>query len=302
MSILRWSPIALLIGLAVTAVGVLPAQGETLLRWKFEEGQKNSLVITQEMQMKMVMQENPVLMTSTSTMEVDWEVMEIDEEGVATLTQTMERVQMKLQGPQGVMMEYDSESDEKPGGMAAMIVPMLEAMVGKSYSVRMSPQGNIVEMKLPQGLAERVAEVPGMAGMGDLFSEEGMKSMAEVATFPEKAVDPGDTWVRTATVGNPATGDMTMDSTFTYIGTEVVDGRELEKISMEMAMRIGEGGKAAVNISDQSSVGTIYFDNQLGRFVRSEGKMKMTMEMAMLGQEIKQEIENTTTAESTPQP
>ncbi len=301
MSIHRLSRVALLVGLAVTAVGALPAQGQTLLRWKHKEGQKSRLIMTQEMQMKMTMQENPVLVTSTSTMEVDWEITEVDDQGVASMTQTVDRIRMKLQGVQGVMMEYDSESDEKPEGMAAMMVPMLEAIVGKPYVTKLDSQGNVLEMTLPQGLAESVTQIPGGASMGSMFSEESMKSMSELATFPEEAVNPGDTWSRTGTIKNPATGDMTMDSTFTYVGTEVVDGRELEKLSMEMKMRVGEGGESTVNISDQSSEGTTYFDNASGRFVRGEANSKMKMHITVLGQQMVQDIESTTTTQSQPQ-
>ena len=61
MSKPRLSRLALLFGLAVAAVSAQPAQGETLLRHKFEVGQKSLLVMTQEMQMKMktTAEENP---------------------------------------------------------------------------------------------------------------------------------------------------------------------------------------------------------------------------------------------------
>ncbi len=52
MSIHRLSPVSLLVGLVVTAAASHPAQGETLLRWKFEQGQQSHLIMTIEMQMK----------------------------------------------------------------------------------------------------------------------------------------------------------------------------------------------------------------------------------------------------------
>ncbi len=298
----RVSRLALLVGLAVTAAFAHPARGETLLRWKLEKGHKSRFVMAQEMQMTMVVRENPILITSSSTMEADWEVTEVDDQGVATMTQTVDRIRMKLQGAQGVMMEYDSESDEKPEGMAAMMIPMLEAMVGKPCATKLDAQGNVLEMELPQGLAESVTQIPGRAGLGDMFSEEGMKRMAEIAVFPKEPVNPGDTWSRVATIENPVTGDMTVASAFRYVGKETVDGRELEKIAMEITMSVGEGGTATVSISDQSSEGLTYFDNVLGRFVRGEATSKMTMQISILGQEMKQEIESTTTTECTPQP
>jgi hypothetical protein len=301
MSIHRLSPVTLLVGLVVTAVASHSAQAETLLRWKFEKGQKTRMVITQEMQMKMVMQENPVLMTTTSTMEFDWEVTALDEQGVATMSLTADRIRMKMKGPQGVIMEYDSQSDKKPEGMAAMMAPMFEGMLNKPYTTKMDSRGKILEMKLPQGLAESMNKLPGMAQLGDMFNEKSMKGMAQIATFPKKPLKPGDTWTRTATMKNPMTGDMITDTTFRYVGSEVRDGRELEKIAMEMKMRVGEGGNMKMEITDQSNTGTLYFDNAAGQFVSSDSKSKMKMKISVLGQEMEQEMEVQSKVESRPQ-
>ncbi len=301
MSIHRLSPVALLVGLAITVAASPPAQGETLLRWKFEEGQKTRMVITQEMQMKMVVQEKPVLITNTSTMEFDWEVTSIDEQGVATMSLTTDRIRMKMQGPQGVMMEYDSQSEKKPEGMAAIMASVFKAMIDKPYTTKMDSRGKILEMKLPQGLAESMSKLPGGAQLGSMFTEESMKGMAEIATFPKKAVKPGDTWTRTATMKNPMTGDMTTDTTFRYVGSEVRDGRELEKITMDITMRVGEGGSVKMKITDQSNKGTLYFDNAAGQFVSSDSLSKMKMKMSVLGQEMVQEMEIQSKVENRPQ-
>ena len=301
MSIHRLSPVTLSVGLVVAAAASHSAQAETLLRWKFEKGQKTHMVITQEMQMKMVMQENPVLMTTTSTMEFDWEVTALDEQGVATMSMTTDRIRMKMKGPQGVMMEYDSQSDKKPEGMAAMMAPMFKGMLNKPYTTKMDSRGKILEMKLPQGLAESMNKLPGGAQLGSMFTEESMKGMAEIATFPEKPLKPDDTWTRTATIKNPVGGDMITETTFRYVGSEVRDGRELEKITMDVKMRVGEGGNVKMKITDQATKGTIYFDNAAGQFVSSESKSKMKMKISVLGQDMVQEMEILSKVESRPQ-
>jgi hypothetical protein len=100
---------------------------------------------------------------------------------------------------------------------------------------------------------------------------------------------------------NPVTGEMTIETTFRYVGPEVRDGRELEKIAMEMKMHFGEGGNVTVKLTDQASEGTLYFDNELGQFVTSESTSTMKMQMSVLGQQIEQEIETSTTTERVPQ-
>jgi hypothetical protein len=301
MSIHRLSPITLLVGLVVTAVASHPAQAETLLRWKFEQGQKTRMVITQEMQMKMVMQEKPIQTTNTSTMEFDMEVTALDEQGVASMSMTADRIRMKMKGPQGVMMEYDSQSDKKPEGMAAMMATVFEGMLdNKPYTTKMDPRGKILEMKLPQGFAESMNKLPGGAQLGSMFTEESMKGMAETATFPEKPLKPGDTWTHTTKMKNPVIGDLIEDTTSRYVGSEVRDGRELEKITLDVKMRVGEGGNVKMKIADQSNTGTLYFDNAAGQFVSSDSKTKMKMKISVLGQEMEQEMEIRSKVETRP--
>ena len=280
----------------------LPAHGQTLLRYKFEVGQKCRLTSLQAIQMKIDVpgtgEQAPV--TSNTTMQFDWEITAVDSDGVATLTQTVRKVQMKAKGPQGPLMDYDSESGDEPEGLAKMVASVLGAMIGKSYEIRMDAQGNILDLKLPEGLADNMKKLPGMAQMGDMFSEEKMKDMSQLASFPEGPVKVGDTWNRSVTIKNPATGDMTTDTSFTYKGPEVVNGRELEKIGQEVKMTIGEGGQIAIKLTDQSSEGFLYFDNVLGRFVRNEYKMTIAMQTAVMGQQISQEIETTSTIELEP--
>jgi len=304
---LRLSRTAFLLALAAALWSAAPAQGQKLLRWKFHAGDKATLVMTMEMQTKVTMQEKPATMTTTSTMDMTTETLAVDDQGVASLRQTFDRVRMKMQGPQGVMMEYDSQSGKKPEGIAAMIAPMLEAMVGKPLTTKMDARGRVLEVKLPEGLKESVGKMPGGGMVGEMFTPEGVKQMAEVALLPEQVVRPGDTWACKAGMKNPMLGDLKMETTFRYLGTERRGGKELEKIGMEIVMQfgadkmqLGGGQEAMVKITAQKNQGTMYFDAEAGRFVESESKSTMAMQISVLGQKIDQEIETTTKAQWKP--
>lgn len=290
------------LGLVAFTILAQPAHGQALLRYKFQVGQKCRLTSQQTMQMKMNMPgaEGQPPINSNTLMQFDWLVTAVDSAGVATLTQTARTVQMKMQGPQGMAMDYDSESDAKPEGLATMVAPVLGAMIGKSYVIRMDSQGNILDLKLPEGVADEMKKLPGMAQMGDMFSEEKMKDMSQLASFPEGPVKVGDTWNRTVTVKNPLTGNMTTDTKFSYLGPEVVKGRELEKIGQKVTLTFAQGGQIAIELTDQSNEGVLYFDNALGRFVRSDVKMKMTMQMSAMGQQFSQQMETTAKIELEP--
>ena len=86
-----------------------------------------------------------------------------------------------------------------------------------------------------------------------------------------------------------------MNTKYTYRGTEVQEGRALERIDLEITMGFGDGPNAVgldVKVSDQKNHGTMYFDAALGQFVRSEVVQRMTME-TQLGEQVHRQQLNT---------
>jgi hypothetical protein len=152
----------------------------------------------------------------------------------------------------------------------------------------MNSRGQILEMKLPKELMDSLNKVAGGGQMGGFLSEEGLKEMGQMGLLPEKAVHPGDTWSREAAVMG-----MKVEATYRYIGTEVRNGKELDKIGMAMKMQFGGEKEAKMKVKNQQSDGSMYFDNEAGRFVSGKNKMKMTMEIPVSNQTLEMDMEIT---------
>jgi hypothetical protein len=200
---------------------------------------------------------------------------------------------MKMQGPQGMALEYDSRSDKKPEGLAAMIAPVFEAMVGKSFNVKMDVRGKVLEVKFPKELLESLKKVPGAGQAGALFTEDSMKGMTQMGVLPENPVNTGDTWKQESSMKNPFLGDTKIEVTYRYLGTESRDGKELDKIGIDMKMQAGpiKPGGMNAKISDQESKGVLYFDEALGQFVGGKVKTTMKVQISAAGQTIDQDME-----------
>lgn len=289
----RMLSVTLFVTGVVALCGGQGTRGEdgTLLRWKFRAGEKTEMVMTQEIRTKVKVKERTIETANTTIMDLAMTTVAVDPQGTATIEQKIERVRMKMEGIPGMGIDYDSASGKKPEGLAASVAPILEALTGKPFMITMNPLGQAVEVKLPEGLKENAAKTPGGAQLSGMFSEEGVKNMMQVATFPEKPLRAGDTWDRKTTMKNPVLGDMTIATTWRYLGAEKRDGRELEKIAVDIKMQFGEGKDAKVKIADQESQGTIYFDNQQGRIVQSGSNSKMTIQMSIQGQGFEQVVE-----------
>ena len=139
------------------------ARAEKLLRLKFQPGEVRNDQLVQEMSQSLrpAGDAPPMLITTTQTMDLTLKVESVDEQGTATLTQTIERIRMKMQSAQGVLMEFDSAAGKEPEGMAKMLSPMLDAMIKKPIHMQLTTRGEVRDMKLPQGMLEGMNKVGG---------------------------------------------------------------------------------------------------------------------------------------------
>jgi len=138
-----------------------------------------------------------------------------------------------------------------------------------------------------------------------MFSEEALVSLVKQAShgFPTEAVNKGDTWKAKTESPIPQLGKMVSDVTLTYAGPEQVDGKTLERIDIEMTMKLApkEAGDAPrITLKDQKSGGTLYFDNIAGRLSHSKIVQNMVMEIGFGGQNLTQDITQNATVRLTP--
>jgi len=295
--------------LTLSAAAADPA--EKLFRWKLKPGQSLKFRMVQDMTQNIQMgeQKTPTTMSTKTTMDMDWKVDSVDDQGVITLDQTIQRMQLKTQGAQGVLIEYDSAAGKEPEGLAKMVAPMLETMLKKPFRTTFSSRGEIKKVKLPPGMVESLNKSTG-GQMGDLLSEDSMKRMGIISVFPEKPIKPGETWTQETNLKLPIIGNQVLKNTFRYEGTETRDGRTLEKLGLTQIMKSddkkptgeakqGDGAKQAEKkeegggFTGMEAKGFLLFDNKAGHVVEASMDMKMKMNMNIMGQKLTQDMTGT---------
>jgi len=107
----------------VIVAAVLPAGGamvraETLLRNKFTPGETRRYEIHQDQTFAITRQDTNETRNVTKNMTIDMlnKVEAVDGKGNATISVLMDRVRMTVKGAQGVMLDYDTASQEKAKG------------------------------------------------------------------------------------------------------------------------------------------------------------------------------------------
>lgn len=283
---------ACLASLALTAFAAGAAPGGKVLRWRFTPGETLRYAMTQRATHRVAASENSPATEFASSQSIDlsWKVEAVDAQGVASLIERIDRLRMKSESPQGVVTEFDSASEKDPPTMSQAAAATMRAVVARTFLVKMSPQGAILERK-PLTSARSEADKrkdKDKSSAKDRSSpspaQEPPAPMLWRVALPEGPVAPGKTWTEAATTTSPLMGPATLESRFRYEGSETRDGRTLEKITFRVRMKPrGEPAPKAFQVSQQESEGAYYFDNAAGRMVEMQTKTRLKMSVSEAG-------------------
>lgn len=293
-----WATIAVLAA-AVLGAGLTPASGAEALRWKFKAGETLKYTMDQKTTTNMKAMGQEIKTTLNQTINLHWKVKNVSSEGVAELTQTIDRIRTKIEFP-GVPFEYDSDGDKAPEGpISALLVPLLKALVGAEFSFKMNGRGDLTDIKVPPKLVEAISKAgPAAAGGGGMFSEEGMKNMITQSSLalPEAALEKGKSWSQQAKVPLPMLGTMIMDKTYTFQGADSKNPA-LVQIGLNTKVTLEQAADAniSVKIKAQDGKGDFTFDPNAGRVVSSRVNDQLQMSISAMGQELEQATNTVTT-------
>ena len=290
----RWC-LSLFMMCCLLAVGFQSASAQESLRWNLQKGQAFSLKMNQDMMQKMQLpglgaQEIPM----TQEVDMTWSVVDSDAEGF-TVEQVITRMQMTLKSP-FMNIEYDSDDTDSKDPSAKQMAESMKNILGKKFVQKMNRRGEVIDVKVPEELEGDSASARNPMS-GDMLKQVTQQA---ALVFPEGGLSVGKSWDSSIDMNMNGMA-MKTKNTYTYEGTEKVDGKELHKFGIKIDMAI-EGGPQGIEVSvkDQDNGGVVYFDAQEGRIVSATSKQKMTLEMNAQGQQIEQEMDGTVKLTVTP--
>lgn len=289
------------------------SQAAEALGWKFKEGEKVNYAVSNASHRLIDAGGAEFDVDFAFITDVTWTVDKVADDGSAELTQSIDRVQLKVNTPFTGEFSYDSKATDQPaleGPIWERMGPVIEKMVGGEFKVKVTKRGEVTEVALPEALAEIIkeqAEAGGGGGGGggagalfmggNMFGEKAMKDTIQrgIVIFPEAA---GSEWNN---VVEEAMGEFAVikyDTKYTQSGTESKNGKELQKIDAKTEMTLelaeaAEDGDVIIELIEQDGSGTILFDAEAGLTVESTSVQTNVMEGEFMGNEIALETENT---------
>lgn len=266
-----------------------PTLGAEPLVWKWKVGDAPRYVMTQTMRMSM---DAGAAGETTGSMRQDtlmqWKVDSVEPNGEAKLTVQTERVVMQNEGPGGQSFTYDSESQDPPMGMAALVAPVYEAVVEHPVYLTMQPSGELKEIKLSDELKAAFDRLPGGAVSGDMAVQTIRQMVVEL---PKEPLAVGDQWTNTVNFDTPGMGSVKVETTYTYDGPGEIEGNMYEAFTPKVAETALDKQRQAVEIETKDSTGEILFDREKGRVYSSRVIREMQVRMKSGEQETVNTIE-----------
>jgi len=279
------------------AIGLAPAaRAEEPLRWKFEKGETIRYVLVQKAETKMKAGEVESGSTVNQTSDLRWIVDEVSPEGVAKLTQIIDRVRVKLEVAGQPAFEFDSNDKETVHeGQFAQIVPVFKALAGFECSLAMDSRGRIDDVKISEKSLEALKG--SIAGpMSNLFSEDSMKNMITQSSLilPEQAVEDGKGWTDQSKLSVPQLGTIVTDKTYTVEGADPDDASKV-RINLDAKMTVEQAGapEASLEIEEQKNEGRFAFDAGKGRIAKSHVEVRMVQLITAGANKFRQTMDNT---------
>lgn len=265
-----------------------------VLRWKFTPGEALHYQMNQNAVTEVKANGQNIKTTVTQTLETTWAVQTVDASGGAEMSQSIDRLQTKIESPFGTF-DYDSKSEKQPEGPAISgIMPILKALIGAKFKYKISASGELSDIQVPESLLQVVKQSGPAAGGGNagMFSEEGLKNMIRESSL---ILPPGSLekpWTRKKEIPAPPIGTQVVEVTYKYDGTE----NDQARIGMVQKVSLQADPKAEIDakIGNQDGKGTFVFDTKSGRIVRSNIAQKVQMIVKVMNTEVEQNQETTT--------
>lgn len=259
---------------------------EPPLVWQFRVGDEHRYRMTQKMDMEMLLgaADRQVETSIQQILDLTWRIEHIDDQGQATILQTIDRLQMDMQAPGQQAMHYDTAADKSPSGFAAMLVPLFKALTDEPFKISISPRGEIVGVEIPERVAKAMQSIPGAAMMGEMLTDEGLSNMIQKSSLvlPKPAdLQPGLEWTRKIEMSNAQLGAIHSTTTYRYLGARQVEGESYEAFHISMDRIFGEGhGGALMELVNQKSDGEILFSRAAGRLESSKLQQEIELRTA----------------------
>lgn len=286
----------------VTGVSQSLAQ-EVNLKWKFNKGAEGDYVVGRLREAAIDLNGNQLEIGFSSKGDLHWVVDSVADDGSATLTANLTRLQIGVKSPIEDM-NYDTLGDEpEASAIWEDLRGRVEALMSNKLTLVVASNGSVKSIDMPPALVEALDKPSSnpqadrfMAGVVDAKGIENMIRQMFVL-LPDEPAKLGTSWEYKEESERPPFGKLIVERTYKYAGKdEGSGGVDMVELGSKVEFVIADGAEdLSVKISEQSSKGTAEFDSEEGRGRDMEMVQHLVLEISLGGTEIAQDLTETFT-------
>jgi Family of unknown function (DUF6263) len=258
------------------------ALGDEPLRWKFKPGETLRFSVESNTSLELKGASGNRKSRRTQTLEITWKVIAVDASGGAEINHRADRLRMRAEEPPYMPFDFDSATSKEPQAGFEDLVKMLQAQVGAEFTFKMKPNGEIIDIRVPEPTLKRFRDAAPAGGQAPEISEKALKDeliQNSPPTFPDDPVGPGKSWTaKPARVPLPFPFVLVLDRTYSYQGPDP-KAPNLVVIGIETNAKLEPvgGTDAKAQLRKQDGKGSMTVDLQAGRMVSTKQSTKLEM-------------------------
>jgi hypothetical protein len=269
-----------------------PAAGQTDLRWRLAPDQQLEFALSQTASTEVEIAGRVYKSSLNVAAVVQWRVVAVDENGAATIEQTLLQLTVAAEIPGAAPLRYDSTSQQRLTGAAQAVAGEFRPLLGKPVRVRLLPTGQIEDAAAPRA---------DPSGAKAPFTANDIRQLLGrlLPGLPAEPVSATDRWEDRREQATQE-GMIRIDGQYAARGSEMHGVRPVEKIEATYKFSAGRGREVALEFHDQRHRGQFYFDAAAGRLLRGEIHQAMTLQLRSDDSQVSQKTASIMTLELRP--
>lgn len=239
------------------------------LQWRFTPGQVLNIKMEQSTEVSSSVDQRSQSTRNQMTLWMTWQVEQVDDDGTATVTQTIDRIRLsaEIPTPSGdELAEFDTDSPDGLKGVSRTLHQLVSPLVGTSCTLTLKSNGDVAKVEIPESSMEILRNAPSSMQIRNVLTERGIRELfgRSGLVFPDQDLSEKPEWVIQRELENgigkfSQTQSYRIDSTSTDQATITMNGT-LAPLDQ----------KATDALQEFKSAATYQFDTAQGHLTHSQ--------------------------------
>jgi hypothetical protein len=298
------------VGAGLWAMAVAPAaRAQVKLEYKFPEGKTLTYKTTVKANQTMTLMGQEIPTESDTAVISSRAIGKRAGDSTLPVHEKVESIRSELTLPGNVHLTYDSKDPNAKvdNEQYKFLEDVFKLAAEATYTVVLDGKNKVKAVEGTEKLLEKADKLHELvrSGLRSQFQPDKLKAKFEQShgNLPDVLARQGEPWERTENLDASGGEELVVRRKYEYAGTEKKGDRTLDKITtkvLEVKLNTDPNSEAPAKVTKSdlkvdSSEGTILFDREAGCVVESHGKLKVkgSMTLSAMGQEIPGELEFT---------